>query len=50
MTENKNRRGRKCEESKSKGKDHPRTGLEGPNGGQMYSSTLPSYLALDVGG
>ena len=35
-----------------KGKGHPRTGHEGPEGEQMYSSTLPSTSALDerVGG
>ena len=34
--------------SKGKGKGHPRTGHEGPEGGwQMYSSTLPSTSALD---
>ena len=35
---------------KGKGKVHPRTGHEGPEGEQMYSSTLPSTLALDGGG
>ena len=35
---------------KGKGKDHPITGHEGPEGKQMYSSTLPSTSALDVGG
>ena len=31
-------------------KVHPRTGREGPEGEQMYSSTLPSTSALDGGG
>ena len=35
---------------KGKGKFLPRTGHEGPEGKQMYSSTLPSSSALDVGG
>jgi len=36
---------------KGKGKIHPRTGHEGPEGEQVYSSTLPSTLALKgVGG
>jgi len=35
---------------KGKGKVHPRTGHEGPEGVQMYSSTLPSTSALDGGG
>ena len=35
---------------KGKGKGHPRTGQEGPEGEQMYSSTLPSTSALDWGG
>jgi len=35
---------------KGKGKTHPRTGHEGPEGEQMYSSTFPSTSALDVGG
>jgi hypothetical protein len=30
-------------------KVHPRTGHEGPEGEQMYSSYLPSTSALDVG-
>ena len=30
-----------------RGKVHPRTGREGPEGEQMYSSTLPSTSALD---
>ena len=35
----------------SKGKVHPRTGHEGPDGEQRYSSTLPSTSALGgVGG
>ena len=34
----------------SKGKGHPRRGHEGPEGEQMYSSTLPSTSALDGGG
>jgi len=33
-----------------KGKVNPRTGHEGPVWEQMYSSTLPSTSALDVGG
>jgi hypothetical protein len=33
--------------SKGKGKLHPRTGNEGPEGKQIYSSTLPSTSALD---
>ena len=36
--------------SKGKGKVLPRTGHEGPEGEQMYSSTLPSTSALDGGG
>jgi len=32
-----------------KGKFHPRTGHEGPEGEQRYSSTLSSTLALDGG-
>jgi hypothetical protein len=32
-----------------KGKVHPRIGHEGPEGEQMYSSTLPSTLALEGG-
>ena len=35
---------------KGKGKGHPITGHEDPEGKQMYSSTLPSTLALDVSG
>jgi len=35
---------------KGKGKVHPRTGHEGPEGEQMYSSTLPSTSELDGGG
>jgi hypothetical protein len=36
---------------KGKGKVYPRTSHEGPEGEQMYSSTLPSASALDgVGG
>ena len=35
---------------KGKGKGHPRTGHEGPEGEQMYSSTLPSTSALYRGG
>jgi hypothetical protein len=35
------------ETGKGKGKVHPRKGHEGPVGEQMYSSTLPSTLALD---
>jgi hypothetical protein len=33
-----------------KGKAHPITGREGPEGEQMYSSTLSSTSALDVVG
>ena len=33
-----------------KGKGHPITGHEGPEGEQMYSSTLPSASVLDGGG
>ena len=33
-----------------KGKGHPRTGHEGPEKEQLYSSTLPSTSALDGGG
>jgi len=36
--------------SKGKGKVHPRTGHEAPEGEKMYSSTLPSTSALDGGG
>ena len=35
---------------KSKGKVLPITGYEGPEGEQMYSSTLPSTSKLDGGG
>ena len=35
---------------KGKGKVLPRTGHEGPEGEQTYSSTLPSTSALDGGG
>ena len=35
---------------KGKGKVHPRTGHEGPDMEQTYSSTLPSTSALDGGG
>ena len=35
---------------KGKGKIHLRTGHEGLEGEQMYSSTLPSTSALDVDG
>ena len=35
--------------SKGKGKGLPVTGHESPEGEQMYSSTLPSTLALDGG-
>jgi len=31
-------------------KGHPRTGQEGPEGEQMYSSTYPLTSALDGGG
>ena len=37
-------------EETNKCKFLPRTGHKGPNGKQMYSSTLPSTLALDGGG
>ena len=33
-----------------KGKARPITGHEGPKGEQIYSCTLPSTSALDVGG
>ena len=36
-----------CVEGKAK--VHPRTGHEGPEGEQMYSSTLTSTSALDLG-
>jgi len=35
---------------KDKGKGHPRTDHEGPEGEKMYSFTLPSTSALDGGG
>ena len=35
---------------KAKGKVHPITGHESPEGEQMYTSTLPSTSALDGGG
>ena len=35
---------------KNKGKGHPITGHEGPEGEQMYSCTLPSTSALDGSG
>ena len=34
---------------KVKGKGHPITGHEDPEGEQMYSYTLPSTWALDAG-
>ena len=37
-------------DNKGKDKGHPITGHEGPEGEQMYSSTLPSTSALDGGG
>ena len=37
-------------QNKGKSKVLPITGHEGPEGGQMYSSTLPSTSALDEGG
>ena len=37
----------KLYKGKCKGKGHPRTGHEGPEGEQMFSSTLPSTSALD---
>ena len=39
-----------AQEGKEKGKVLPRTGHEGPEGEQMYSSTLPSTSARDDGG
>ena len=44
FTNNVNKKG------KGKGKVHPITGHEGPEGKQIYSSTLPSTSALDGGG
>jgi len=35
---------------KGKGKVHPKTGHQGPEGEQMYSSTLSSASALEGGG
>ena len=35
--------------NKGKGKGHPRTGHEDPEGEHMYSSTLPSTSILDGG-
>ena len=35
--------------SKGKGKDHPRTGHEGPEGEYMYSSTISLTSALNGG-
>ena len=35
---------------KGKGKGHPRTGHEGPEGEHMYSCTPPSTSALEEGG
>ena len=43
-------RNEKNVKGKGKGKGHPRTGHEGPEGEQMYSSTLLSTSALDGGG
>ena len=40
----------RTKEGKGKGKVLPITGHEGPEGEQMYSSTLPSTSALDGGG
>ena len=37
-------------DNKGKAKGLPRTGHEGPDVEQMYSSTLPSIWALDEGG
>jgi hypothetical protein len=37
-------------EHTGKGKAHPRTGHEGTEGEETYSSTLPSTSALDGGG
>ena len=39
-----------CKHSKGKGKIHPRTGHEDPEGDKMYSFTLPSTSMLDGGG
>ena len=39
-----------CVKVKGKGKGHPRTGREGPEGEQMYSSTVSLTSALDGGG
>jgi hypothetical protein len=39
-----------CVKGKGKGKLLPRTGNKGPEGEQMYSSTLSLTLALDEGG
>jgi len=36
--------------NKGKGKVHPRTGNEGPEGAYRYSSTLSLTSALDGGG
>jgi len=38
-----------CGKGKGKGEVHPKTGHEGPEGEQMYSSTLPSTSALGGG-
>jgi len=38
-----------CKHCKGKGKYHARTGHEGPEGEQRYSSTLSLTSALDVG-
>ena len=42
--------GRKFRHNEVKIKVHPRTGREGPEGEQRYSSTLPLTSALDGGG
>jgi len=36
-----------CCKGKGIAKNHPRTGHKGPEGEQVYSSTLPSTSALD---
>ena len=39
-----------CAQVKGKGKGHPITGHEDPDGEQMYNSTLPLTLELYGGG
>ena len=39
-----------CSQYPQPAEGHPRTGHEGPEGEQMYSSTLPSTSELDGGG